>query len=540
MLLLTALLVAAAAPDPAPAQSLHGVVLLVTTLKDGFASYGSGIVVDDQGDILTNLHVLDGATAVHALVYDPDKPSYAAVDGGLARLIFERERDLIPVRVVRGDPLLDLAVVRLEKPARILPMTLAGTLPAVGEPVIALGHPEQNFWTITRGQVSGLHQGLIQHDAAVNKGNSGGPLLNARGEVVGVNTMFLKGAQGISYARPPSLAQKLLDNVQAPVIIDRSTPQKAVEACNHARELGDPAYAGCINWGSYYDLFVSFLRKVEKGEWTVSPGPGTPIDQGKLARAWAGGPKTRARAVVRKWLEQGDGRAQVWVQRLGPFALALALSDDAVEQGRATDEFARYIQDGTRGGRPPKTPPPPASTRTARKEKVKVAEGDTGGISVDDGRAPTGLKVAVTDVAAVRRTMKMGLRVDRVVPSGDRAWVALSGRNLDGSPYRYSVLMVKAPDGWREDPGVMMSTLKEHPLPKDFPPHLAVSSIGPLLATVLAVSILAVHIYLDDPEGISFDTDFEHRWPAYIESIRTKSGAQGRQVATTLEQALQR
>jgi S1-C subfamily serine protease len=182
-------------------RALAGVVLLVTSLEGGLSSYGSGIVLDKKGFVLTNLHVLDGAKAVYALPWDPSKPSYAAVDGGLSRLVFEREKELVPVTLVRGDPVLDLAVVRLDKGTPVVPMTLQTTEPAIGEEVMAVGHPEQNFWSVTRGQVSGRHQGLIQHDAAINKGNSGGPLLNARGEVVGINTSFLKGAQGIFYAR---------------------------------------------------------------------------------------------------------------------------------------------------------------------------------------------------------------------------------------------------------------------------------------------------------------------------------------------------
>src|SRR5262245_54307195 len=101
--LLLSLLAAAGSPStgttPDIGQSLFGVVLLVTDLGDGTASYGAGAVIDDRGNILTNLHVLDGARRVHALAYDPDKPSYAAIDGGLSRLVFERESDLLPVRV---------------------------------------------------------------------------------------------------------------------------------------------------------------------------------------------------------------------------------------------------------------------------------------------------------------------------------------------------------------------------------------------------------------------------------------------------------
>ncbi len=520
-------------------QSLHGVVLLVTDLGGGLASYGSGVVVDEQGDVVTNLHVLEGAKAVRALVYDPDRPSYAAIDGGLPRVVFERERELIPVRMVRGDPLLDLAVVRLERPARVLPMPIAAAGPAIGDAVAALGHPEQNFWTVTRGQVSGTHQGLIQHDAAVNKGNSGGPLLNAKGEVIGINTMVLKGAQGISYARPIGLAGKLLAAVQAPVAMDRSTPQKAVENCNHARELGDPSYAQCINWGSSYTLFRELVEQMLSGtiqDFQVSLTPDEP------PRVLRGGPKRHARDVVRTWLDAGDGRAEVWVQRYGPFALAVTLSDDPVEAGLAADVFLSYICDGTRGGRPPPGPPKPAKTRGVPRDKLRLqieSKVGEGAVVSDGGATGTGLKVSLVDIAGLRRTMKMGLRVDEVAMAGeDHAWVALSGRNLDGTPYRYSVHVVRAPDGWREvDPFAPPD--KAHRRPSRFPPQVSVSTTA-ALGGVIAAGILGVYAHEDGPNGVNVDLDLEHTWPALLDAIRNRSTPTGAQVATTLEQAMAR
>lgn len=141
------LIVSAQAPttnlSPEIDRALSGVVLLVTSLDGGLSGYGSGIVLDKKGFVLTNLHVLDGAKAVYAVPWDPAKPSYAAIDGGLARLVFERESELVPVTMIRGDPVLDLAVVRLDKPTAVVPMTLQTSEPAIGEPVMAVGHPEQ-------------------------------------------------------------------------------------------------------------------------------------------------------------------------------------------------------------------------------------------------------------------------------------------------------------------------------------------------------------------------------------------------------------
>jgi S1-C subfamily serine protease len=317
-------------------QSLYGVVLLVVSLEGGLASYGSGVVVDDQGTVVTNLHVVDKGIGVHALTYDPDKPSYAAVDGGLPRLVFEREKDLIPVRIVRGDPILDLAVVRLEKPARVLPMKMAPRDAVIGEPIVALGHPEQNFWTATRGHVSAIHQGLIQHDASINKGNSGGPLLDEKLQVIGINTMLLKGAQGISYARPVALTGKLLDKLSGPVVLDRSTPEKAIESCNRTRELGDPSFSQCVNWGSYYAGFRDTLLQFVDGRGEFRDGFVQVMSEDpERAAIIRGGPKSRARKILRDWLEKGDGRPERWVQEYGPFAMGIILSDDLGEHGRA-------------------------------------------------------------------------------------------------------------------------------------------------------------------------------------------------------------
>lgn len=538
-----------AAPSFDVERSMRGVVLLVTTLGEGAAGYGAGVVVDDTGNIVTNLHVLDGAKAIHALVYDPSRPSYAAVDGGLPRLHFEREKELVPVRLVRGDPVLDLAVVRLEKkptsPMSWLP--LAAKEPAIGDAVSALGHPQQNFWTVTRGLVSGKHQGLIQHDAAVNKGNSGGPLVNAAGEVVGINTLYLKDSQGISYARPIALVSKLLENVQQPLVMDRSTPQKAFEACAHARELAHPSYSQCVNWGSHYSLFKDELTKMLRGDYAVD-FEREAAKEPSLKAALSGGPKKRAREIVRTWLESGDGRADTWVKRYGPFAMAFVLSDDASAQGKAADEFLSYVHDGSRGGKPPKQPPKPSKTRAMTREKIRVeldAELDDWSLEereafVRGGAAKTGLKTSVLDVAGLRKTMKMGQRVDEVALVGsEHAWLAVSGRNLDGTGYRYSLLMVKTRDGWREKDVITSSQPNElsKGRPKHFPPPMSFGAIPAVIASQQAVMQLGYFIYADSPDGVAFDWDYEHTWPVFLDALRRKAGRSGA-LAATLEQAI--
>jgi S1-C subfamily serine protease len=163
---------------------------------------GSGFIVDRRGYILTNNHVIDGAQDIKVTLVDERR--FRAV-------------------LVGSDPVTDLAVVRID--ARDLP-TLAfadSSRVAVGETVIAIGSP---LWieggpTVTAGVVSGvgrsmeepglpiLHN-LIQTDAAINAGNSGGPLLDLSGRVVGINTAIIPAAHGIGFAISANVARPVL------------------------------------------------------------------------------------------------------------------------------------------------------------------------------------------------------------------------------------------------------------------------------------------------------------------------------------------
>lgn len=163
---------------------------------------GTGFIIDDQGHIVTNWHVVDGGQGFLVIFADGER----------------REAEL-----VGSDPLSDLAIIRVD-----------GDLPGVvqfgdsdalrpGEPVLAIGSPLGTFTnTVTAGIVSAIgrdlgqttYNNLIQHDAAINPGNSGGPLFNAAGEVVGVNTLGIPAqdgqiVQGIFFALPADVVQEI-------------------------------------------------------------------------------------------------------------------------------------------------------------------------------------------------------------------------------------------------------------------------------------------------------------------------------------------
>ncbi len=165
---------------------------------------GSGFVIDSAGHVITNEHVVGGASS--------------------ATVVFANgERE--PARVVGSDASTDVAVVELEHHAHALtPLTLGSASSLqIGDPLLAIGSPFGLQGTVTAGIVSALHRelqspnhfaidGAIQTDAALNSGNSGGPLLDSHGQVVGVNSQIQSqsgGNVGIGYAIPIDTAKRI-------------------------------------------------------------------------------------------------------------------------------------------------------------------------------------------------------------------------------------------------------------------------------------------------------------------------------------------
>lgn len=161
---------------------------------------GSGFIVSDDGRIITNAHVVDGADTVTVTLKDG-----RILDG----------------RVMGSDPVTDIAVIKVDE--RNLPTVDLGNSDQLqpGEWSIAIGNPLGLDNTVTVGIVSGVGRSsnqvgvpdkrveFIQTDTAINPGNSGGPLLNQQGEVIGVNTAIISGAQGLGFAIPINMVERI-------------------------------------------------------------------------------------------------------------------------------------------------------------------------------------------------------------------------------------------------------------------------------------------------------------------------------------------
>ena len=169
---------------------------------------GSGVLIDRSGLVLTNAHVVDHVDAVSVTLADGSQ-----VDG----------------TVQGADPVTDLALVKIAPQGDLEPAPLGDSEALeVGDWAIALGSPYGLERTVTLGIVSSLHRNinslgfsdkrldLIQTDAAINPGNSGGPLVNAAGEVIGINTLVRSGpGAGLGFAIPINLARRVADQLAA-------------------------------------------------------------------------------------------------------------------------------------------------------------------------------------------------------------------------------------------------------------------------------------------------------------------------------------
>ena len=187
----------AAVPTATIEKARDATVLIAAEGKSETAGgLGTGVVIDPSGLTITNYHVIHRATTVRVFFYDPDNLSYY-------------EADIIGI-----DPVADLALIQIKVDESMLPLTHLKIEPEkfdIGQSVVAIGHMLGLQWSVTSGTLNHLNRpgkitpyvNVIQHSAQINKGNSGGALINKAGDIVGINTYILLpkgGWSGIAYA----------------------------------------------------------------------------------------------------------------------------------------------------------------------------------------------------------------------------------------------------------------------------------------------------------------------------------------------------
>lgn len=163
---------------------------------------GSGFVVDAEGFIITNHHVVEGAQTI---------------------VVGFENGDSFPATLVGTDPSIDIALLKI-KPEKRLPAVALGTSETlkVGQWVVAIGNPYGLNYSVTAGIISakgrnigaGPYDNFIQTDASINPGNSGGPLFDMQGRVVGVNTAIIRDGQGIGFAVPVDMVKQVLPQLK--------------------------------------------------------------------------------------------------------------------------------------------------------------------------------------------------------------------------------------------------------------------------------------------------------------------------------------
>lgn len=174
----------------------------IPRLHPEISGAGSGFVIDKKGIIVTNSHVVSNVDKIEVQ--------------------FKGNKKAYPAKLLGRDKLSDIALLKINTKFPLKPLKLGDSNKLqVGEWVAAFGNPHGYAHTVTKGIVSGVKREiddlnlfpLLQTDASINRGNSGGPLVNLKGEVVGVNNAIAAGAQGISFAIPINNVKNVLQDI---------------------------------------------------------------------------------------------------------------------------------------------------------------------------------------------------------------------------------------------------------------------------------------------------------------------------------------
>ncbi len=363
---------------------------------------GSGFILGDDGYVLTNAHVIDGADEV-----------YVRVSG---------KRKELRATVIGADKATDIALLKIH--AAQLPVARTGSSQAlkVGDWVAAIGSPFGFDNTITAGIISAKERRLpqsaempfLQTDVAINPGSSGGPLVNLKGEVVGVNTKIYTrtgGYMGVSFAIPIETALKVTEQLRKRGFVARGALGLETQALSEvlAASFGLHAAHGAL------------VTAVEPG----SAARRADIRRGDIVLAYEGKPVERPADLARAVEETAPGtRAELTLWRQNARVVASAVVDSA----RREDVEPRLAPERTaRAG--------PLHLSEAPSDQCRDLNIEYGLVVLGSSREPAGLEPGDVIVAVNEQEFRTRLEFDRLLAARDAAaplalLVVRSGRPL--------------------------------------------------------------------------------------------------------------
>jgi serine protease Do len=316
---------------------------------------GSGVIINANGTILTNNHVVDGTTEI--IVTLSDKQEYKA-------------------RVLGRDPKTDLAVIKIDSKGPFKAAVLGDSDAArVGEWVLAIGNPFGLSNTVTSGIVSakgrvigaGPYDDFIQTDAPINPGNSGGPLFNMKGEVIGINTAIIPNGQGIGFAIPVSTAKALLPELSTKGTVTRgylgvdiqNITEELVKSLNLKNDKGalvsevvegSPADKAGMKRGDVITLFNG--KEIQDSHELASTVAATPLDKEVPLRVVRDGKEMTLRVKVSRLDSREPGNTPAEESSQGKWGLQLQdLTPELARQLGAKSEHGVVVA-GVQPGSP--------------------------------------------------------------------------------------------------------------------------------------------------------------------------------------------
>ena len=358
---------------------------------------GTGFIIDSQGYVVTNEHVIHDADDVRVHLND------------------EREFD---ADVVGRDPKLDIALLHL-RGAKDLPAAPLGSSEQlrVGEYVLAVGNPFGLGHTVTLGIVSakarsigaGPYDDFIQTDASINPGNSGGPLFNWRGEVVGINAAIRAGANGIGFAIPVDAAKDILPQLREKGHVERGRLGLAFQPMTSdlATGLGVDGTKGAL------------VSEVEPGGSAARAG----IRSGDVVLAVNGTLIAHAEELPRRVANHAPGTA-----------IKLTVLRD--KQPREISATLDAMPDDDVGAPPrPAHPAVPSSVQPTGKLGIQLTDAPGGGVRVDDVRDPNSVRdltpgdvITELDRAPVKDVAGLRVQMNKLRPGSTAIFKVRRGK----------------------------------------------------------------------------------------------------------------